>query len=141
MERIRILLADDHREMLSVVTGLLADEFDIVAAVENGRLAVEAAGDLDPDVIVLDMAMPVMHGLEAAVRLRDSGSRAKIIFLTVQAQAESIAAAFSAGALGYVLKSRIASDLVLAVREVVEGRIFSPMHAGVTAYIPIAVQP
>jgi DNA-binding NarL/FixJ family response regulator len=129
--RARILLADDHRGMLDIVARLLTEEFEIVAAVENGERAVEAAAALDPNVVILDISMPVMNGIEAAMRLKASGSRAKVIFLTVQAQAEFVSKAFSTGAFGYVLKPRLATDLIPAVREVLEDRTFPPQSPGI----------
>ena len=126
----RILLADDHQGFLATVVRLLAADFDVVGAVENGELAVQAAASLDPDVVVLDIAMPVMNGIEAACRLKKSGSRASVIFLTVQTQPDFVTAAFSAGALGYVLKPRLITDLVPAIREALEGRIFASSSLG-----------
>jgi DNA-binding NarL/FixJ family response regulator len=125
MQRARILLADDHQGMLDIVARLLTEEFDVIAAVENGKVAVEAAAALDPDVIILDISMPVMNGIEAALHLKKSGSRAKVVFLTVQARSDLVTTAFSTGALGYVLKPRLASDLLPAIREVLEDRVFS----------------
>lgn len=120
----RILLADDQKEMLETVAQLLQGEFVIVAAVENGKRVIEAVATLDPDVLVLDISMPIMSGLEAATRLKVSGAKAKVIFLTVYEDPDMVEAAFSAGALGYVLKGRIATDLVPAMREVLQDRIF-----------------
>jgi len=125
MVRARILLADDHEAILETVTRLLAADFDVVGAVENGELAVGAVAALDPDVVVLDISMPVMNGIEAASRLKKSGSRARLIFLTVQTQPDFVSAAFSAGGRGYVLKPRLGTDLVPAIREVLDGRIFA----------------
>ena len=131
MHRARILLADDCREILGIVAQVLAADFDIVAAVENGQLAVEAAATLDPDVVILDVAMPVMNGFEAATRLKTSGARAKVIFLTVHAQPEFMAAAFSAGARGYVCKPRLLSDLLPLVRKVLEDQTSSSLSPGI----------
>jgi len=125
------LLADDHQAVLGTVARLLAVDFDVVGAVENGELAVEAVVALDPDIVVLDISMPVMNGIEAASRLKKSGSRARVIFLTVQTQPDFVTAAFLAGALGYVLKPRVCTDLVPAIREVLEGRIFASPSLGI----------
>jgi len=122
--RIRILLADDQQEMLETVARMLEDEFDVVAAVANGERVIEAAIRLAPDLLVLDISMPVMNGLEAAARLKESGSEAKVIFLTVHEDPVIVEAAFSVGARGYVLKQRLAKDLILAIREALDGRIF-----------------
>ena len=121
----RILLADDHKAILETATRLLAADFNVVGAVENGERALEAAASLDPDVVVLDISMPVVNGFEAASRLKKSGSRAKVIFLTALTDQEFVNAAFSAGALGYVLKPRVGADLVPAIQTVLEGRAFA----------------
>jgi len=126
----RILLADDHQTVLKTVARLLAGDFDVVGAVENGKLAVEAVAALNPDIVVLDISMPVMDGLEAASLLKQSGSRTRVIFLTVQAQPEFVSAAFSAGAKGYVLKTYLITDLVPAIRQVLEGRVFASSSLG-----------
>jgi CheY-like chemotaxis protein len=81
--RIRILLADDQREILETVARLLKDEFDVIVTVANGERAIEAAVRLAPDLVVLDISMPVLNGIDAAACLKESGSRAKVIFLTV----------------------------------------------------------
>jgi DNA-binding NarL/FixJ family response regulator len=136
----RILLADDHEAILDTVARLLAVDFDVVGAVENGELAVQAVASLDPDVVVLDIAMPVMNGIEAASRLKNSGSRARVIFLTVQTQPDFVTAALSVGALGYVVKPCLNNDLVPAIREALEGRIFVSPSLGMdgTAAVRLA---
>ena len=121
----RILLADDHHEMLKKITETLESEFEIVAAVANGKQLIEAALHLDPDLIVLDISMPIVNGITAACHLRKSASRARVIFLTVHEDPVFVAAAVSAGALGYVLKHRVSIDLVPAVREVLQGHAFA----------------
>ena len=121
----RILLADDHHELLEKVAHLLESEFEILATVENGQRLLKAALELDPDLIVLDISMPVLNGIEAARRLKESHSRAKVIFLTVHEDAAFVTAAAVAGALGYVLKHRLISDLIPAVREVLLGHVFA----------------
>lgn len=122
--KIRILLADDQQEMLEAVTRLLEDEFDIVAAVENGEDAIEAVENLNPDLLVLDISMPVLNGLEAASRLQSSASGTKVIFLTVHEDIDFVEAAFLAGALGYVLKGRLTIELIPAIREALQGHVF-----------------
>ena len=121
----RILLADDHPEMLKKVAQLLEGDFEVVAAVENGERLIEAAINLDPDLIVLDISMPVLNGIEAACRLKESASRAKVIFLTMHEDPGFVTAAFSAGALAYVLKARLVTDLIPAIREVLQGHVFA----------------
>jgi DNA-binding NarL/FixJ family response regulator len=122
--RIRILLADDQPEMLEAVARLLEDEFDVIGRVTNGERAIGAAMRLTPDLLVLDISMPVLNGIEVAARLKESGSRARVIFLTVHEDPIIAEAAFSIGALGYVLKKRLATDLIPATREVLHGRNF-----------------
>ena len=124
MESPRILLADDESEMLEKVAELLHGEFDVVASVENGERAIEDVARFDPDLLILDISMPVLNGINAASRLKTSGSRAKVIFLTVHRDRDFVDAAFSAGALGYVLKTHLVTDLVPAVRLVLQGRVF-----------------
>ena len=125
MDLVRILLADDHHEILRRVANLLEDKFVILATVETGRRLNEAALNLDPDLIVLDISMPVISGIETARHLKESASRAKIIFLTVHEDAAFMTAAVSAGALGYVLKHRLFTDLIPAIHEVLQGHVFA----------------
>jgi DNA-binding NarL/FixJ family response regulator len=122
--RIRVLLADDHEDFLRKLRGELDPEFEIVGTAENGEDAIDAVRRLDPDILVIDMAMPVMDGIQATARLRDANCRAKIIFLTIHEQSEYVSAAFAAGATGYVTKRHLGSDLVLAIREVFRGHTF-----------------
>ena len=83
MDRIRVLLADDHEAMLDRVGRLLATEYDVVGTVTDGQQALDAAMELEPDVLVLDISMPVMNGIETARRLKEAGSETRIVFLTV----------------------------------------------------------
>jgi DNA-binding NarL/FixJ family response regulator len=122
--RARILLADDHIEMRSRVVQLLELEFDMLEPVADGRALLEKALELKPDVCLLDISMPIINGIEAATQLVKSGSTAKIIFLTIHADWDFVQAALKTGASGYVVKTRIASDLKAAVREVLAGRPF-----------------
>jgi DNA-binding NarL/FixJ family response regulator len=122
MGRIRVLLADDHQAVLERVRGLLGEDFDIVGAVSNGRDAVAETGRLDPDVLVIDISMPILNGLQAAHRLKTAHNRAKVVFLTVHKDEDFVSAALSAGASAYVVKSDIGSDLVSAIREALAGR-------------------
>ncbi len=128
MKRVRILLADDHTEMLKRVVHLLQSEFEVVGAVNDGQALLEAASKLRPDVVVLDISMPVMNGLEAADRLREAGSRAKVVFLTVHEEPDYIHESLAKGALCYVVKPRLTSDLVPAIKEALANRSFvSPL--------------
>jgi DNA-binding NarL/FixJ family response regulator len=134
LDRIRVLLADDHQDFLAVATRLLEPEFDVVKTVGNGRAVLDEAARLQPDVLVLDISMPVLNGIEAARRLKAAGCGAKIVFLTVHGDADYVRAALGAGAHGYVVKCRLASDLLPALREALAGRSFvSPSVSGAAA--------
>ncbi len=124
-KQVRILLADDHREMLTRVVHLLQDEFEVVGAVNDGQALIEAAAKLRPDVVILDISMPVMNGLEAAHRLKEAGSKAKVVFLTVHEDPDFIHESQVQGALGYVVKPRLTSDLVPAIKEALANRAFT----------------
>ena len=124
MAIIRVLLVDDNGEMLTDLRDELSAEFEIAGTAENGDQAVREIFRLDPDIVVLDITMPVMNGLQVASLLREKRSATKILFLTIHEEPEYISAAFSAGACGYVTKRRLASDLRVAIREVYDGRNF-----------------
>jgi DNA-binding NarL/FixJ family response regulator len=127
LSRVRVLLADDHENFLALEAQLLEPEFDVIEKVQDGRASLEQATRLQPDVLVLDITMPLVNGIEAAQQLRASGSEVKIVFLTVHSDAEYVREAVAAGALGYVIKSRMASDLLPALRAASAGReFFSP---------------
>ena len=121
---IRILLADDNDEILAEVRELLEKDFEIIGTVTNGQDAVEAVRLFNPDVLVMDIAMPVLDGIAASERICKIDGRPKILFLTIQESAEYVTAAFAAGASGYVTKRRLLNDLAHAIREVTEGRTF-----------------
>ena len=121
---LRVLLIDDDEAMLSCASAVLTPGCTVVGRAMNGPTALEAARTLQPQVIVLDISMPGMSGLEVAVRLRSSGSTAAVVFLTVHDEEEFVVAARAAGAIGYVVKPRLASDLMVAVREAEAGRPF-----------------
>ena len=124
MAIIRVLLVDDNGEMLTDLRDELSAEFEIAGTAENGEQAVREVFRLEPDIVVLDITMPVMNGLQVASLLREKRSATKILFLTIHEEPEYISAAFSAGACGYVTKRRLASDLRAAIREVYDGRNF-----------------
>ena len=124
MSRVRVLLADDHEAILEEVRALLQAEFDIVGAVNNGQEAVSEVCRLAPDVLVIDISMPIMDGLQTASRLRSSNCRTKILFLTVHQDQDYVSAALAAGASGYVTKSQLSTDLVPAIHEVLLGHTF-----------------
>ena len=121
----RVLLADDLPEMLENVARQLRGRFDIVGLAANGQQAIEAVAALDPDLLVLDISMPIVNGIQAATRIRDSRCRTKMIFLTVLDDPDYIDAAFAAGALAYVLKSRLATDLIPAIEAVLHGQEYA----------------
>jgi DNA-binding NarL/FixJ family response regulator len=103
---------------------MLGREFEMLEPVKDGSELLEAASRLQPDVCLLDISMPLLNGIEAAVRLKESGSKAKIIFLTIHEDPDFVMAAFKAGASGYVFKPRIVSDLRAAVKDVLAGRTY-----------------
>jgi DNA-binding NarL/FixJ family response regulator len=121
---VRVLLADDSPSMLEAARLILEPEFQIVGTVDDGQAVLKAMESLKPDVIILDICMGIMNGLEAARLLTRIGSKAKIVFLTVHKDQEFVEEAFSAGAVGYVIKPRLGTDLLVAVREAVMGHTF-----------------
>lgn len=124
MSSVRVLLADDHAGVRAYLQAKLGKVFEIVGAVEDGKQAVDAVLLLDPDVLVLDISMPVMNGFTASARLRDLRCKTKIVILTTYEDDGYIDAAFSSGANAYVTKDRLATDLVIAIREVLQGNTF-----------------
>ena len=124
MNRLRVLLADDHPAMLAQVESLLKDEFDVIGKVADGQALLEAAAELQPSVMIVDISMPIVDGIEAVRRLRAGGNTAKIVFLTVHEDADFANAALEAGGDGYVVKSRLATDLIDAIRDAIAGRQF-----------------
>jgi len=124
MNKTRVLLADDHTIVAEGLRSLLEDEFEFVGAVSDGRALLEAARDLRPDVIVADISMPLLNGLDAARQLKRDGATAKIVFLTMHAEAQLAAEAFRAGASGYLLKSSAGEELITAIHEVIKGRAY-----------------
>jgi len=120
----RLLLADDHAAMLGKSVRLLEGEFEIVGTVGNGLDLIQAASRLDPDVVVLDITMPGLDGIEAARRLQHAGVRAKLVFLTVHEDPDYVRAGMDAGAVAYVVKARLASDLIPAVHAALDGQRF-----------------
>ena len=121
MKRPRVLLADDHRMLSDGLKSLLQPHFDVVGIVSDGRELVAAAKRLEPDVVVLDISMPSLNGIEAAGQLRTARSRAKLVFLTMHREVTYAARALEAGAVGFVLKHSAASELVTAIHEALNG--------------------
>src|SRR5215217_3964386 len=124
MSRPRVLLADDHALILGAFEKLLAAEYDIVGQVADGRALVAAAETLRPDVIVLDISMPVLNGLEAGRQIKLKSRGVKLVFLTMIEDPDLAAEAFRAGASGYLLKRSAVSELGTAIREVLQGRSY-----------------
>lgn len=120
----RVLLVDDNPAILETAAKILTSQFDVVGAVDDGRSAIEACERLSPDVVVMDVSMPVLDGLEATRILRRTDPSIKVVFLTVDGSAELQQAALQAGACGYVLKRRMGADLVEAIRLALAGRQF-----------------
>jgi len=121
MNRPRLLLADDHTMFSQGLQSLLEDEFDLVGAVADGHALVEAARRLNPDVIIVDISMPVMNGLDAVRQLQKQGVTAKVIFLTMHADDRLLAEAFKCGGSGYVLKQSAGEELIAGIRQVLAG--------------------
>lgn len=121
----RVFLADDVQDIHVRVKELLREDFDIVGSAQNGQEAVQAVTVLNPDLLVLDISMPGLNGIQVASRLRESGCRSKVVFLTMHEDRDYVEAAFSVGALGYVVKSRIASDLIPALQGALRGQKFT----------------
>jgi DNA-binding NarL/FixJ family response regulator len=121
---LRILLADDNDEFLGAIRQELAQEFEIIGTVSNGQDAVDATLQFDPDVVVLDIAMPILNGIQASVRIHECNGRTKILILTIHENNEYVSAAFAAGVSGYVTKRSLLTDLGYAIRQVAEGCTF-----------------
>jgi len=127
-QKARLLLADDHTLVAEACKSLLEPEFDVVAIVNDGRALVRAAVELRPDVLVVDVAMPLLNGLDAGEQAKHALPQAKVVYLTMNASAEVAAEAFRRGAAGYLPKSAAASELITAVREVLRGKSYlSPL--------------
>lgn len=117
----RILLADDHPPLLEAASALLKPHFEVVGIVTDGAMLVSEALRLRPDVIVTDITMPVVTGIDAVIQLRKSWSSAKVVFLTVHSEEEFLRACMAEGASGYVLKSRMRTHLIPAIDAALEG--------------------
>ncbi len=124
MKRTRILIADDHILILEAFKRLLEPEFDVVGTVADGRALLAAAIELKPDVIVLDISMPLLNGLDAGKQIKKSSPSVKLIYLTMDQDPELAAEAFRLGASGYILKNSSARELPYAIREGVNGRYY-----------------
>ncbi len=131
MKRARVLLADDHKIVAAGLKGILEPEFELVGTVQDGRALLKAARELRPDVIVVDISMPLLNGIEAVRQLKKANDRAKVVFLTMHPDVTYASRAFEAGASGYVLKHSAPAELLTAIREALQGRTYvTPMIAG-----------
>ena len=131
MRRPRVILADDHRIVAEGLKSLLADDFDVVAVVEDGRALLEAAGKLRPDLVVADIGMPHVNGIEATIRLKRDEPGIKVVILTMHREEAYARRALEAGASGYVLKVAASAELVLAINAALAGKTFvTPELAG-----------
>ena len=130
-KRPRVLLADDHRMVAEALTNLLSGEFDLVGVVEDGRQLIEAAGELRPDVIVADITMPHLNGIDALMRLREEGDQVPVVFLTMHRDVTFARRALDAGASGFVLKHSAPAELVAALHAALQGKTYlTPQLAG-----------
>ncbi|HEX7333878.1 MAG TPA: response regulator transcription factor [Pyrinomonadaceae bacterium] len=128
MKRTRLLIADDHVMFAQGLESLLGDEFDLLGTAGNGEELVEATLRLRPDVILVDISMPVLNGFDAVRRIRAGGIATKVIFLTMHDDATLLAEAFRCGASGYILKQAAGEELANAIREVAHGNNYvSPL--------------
>jgi len=122
--RARILIADDHNLVAELCKRLLETEFDVIEVVGDGRALVRSAIELKPDVIVLDIAMPVLNGLDAGRQVKEILPSVKLVFLTMNPDPQVAAEAFAIGASGYLLKTCAVSEMVIAVRDVLRGKTY-----------------
>ena len=130
-KRPRVLIADDHLLVAEALKSLLSDEFDLVGVVGDGRELVEAAGKLKPDVIVADVTMPHLNGIDALAQLRTRGDRVPVVFLTMHNDVTFARRALQAGASGFVLKHSASTELIAALRAALAGKTYlTPQIAG-----------
>ena len=131
VSRPRVLLADDHLLVAEGVKSLLSDEFELVGVVEDGRALIEAARKLRPDVIVADITMPHLNGIDALAQLKQDDEQVRVVFLTMHPEVAYARRALEAGALGYVLKHSAPSELIAAIRAALDGKTWlTPAVAG-----------
>jgi DNA-binding NarL/FixJ family response regulator len=131
MGRARVLLADDHRIVAEGLRALLEPEFELVGIVEDGRAMLDSAEKLRPDVVVVDVSMPLLNGIEAVRQLKKKNKDIAVVFLTMHVDVTYAASAFEAGASGYVLKHSAPSELITAISSALKGRTYiTPLLAG-----------
>ncbi len=127
----RVVLADDHAMVVAGLSRLIESEYELAGTAENGRALLEVARETRPDVIVVDISMPLLNGIEAVRELKRAGIGAKVIILTMHSDVSLATEALEAGASGYLLKQSAAEELLTALREVIKGRTYvTPMIAG-----------
>ena len=137
--RLRVVLADDHPMMLEGLRKLLKPDFEVVGAVSDGRALLEAAERLQPDLVITDISMPGMDGLEATRQLRAIVPGVRVLVLSVHTEPSWVRAAFEAGACGYLSKTSAADEIETAVREVLQGNFYvSPVVTRAAIFIPVA---
>ena len=124
MHKPRILLADDHALVLEGFRRILEDQYELVGTVEDGRALLEAAKTLQPDLVILDVSMPLLNGIDAAAQLKKVQPKTKIIFVTMHADRDYVRSAFEAGASGYLLKRSAVDELEQAIRAVLAGHSY-----------------
>lgn len=124
MPKPRILLADDHALVLEGFRRILEQHYELVGSTEDGRALVEAAKKLQPDIVILDVSMPLLNGIDAALQLRKVCPRSKLIFVTMHADTDYVRSAFEAGASAYVLKRSAVDELEQAIRAVMAGHSY-----------------
>src|SRR5512147_3147272 len=131
MKRPRVLIADDHRIVAEGLRGLLEPEFELIGIVEDGRALLSVAEKLRPDVIVADISMPLLNGIEAVRQIKRTNEDIKVVFLTMHPDVTYAASAFEAGASGYVLKHSAPAELLTAIQSALRGRSYvTPLLAG-----------
>src|SRR5512136_556095 len=124
MNRPRVLLADDHKIVTEGLRGLLEPEFELVGTVEDGRALLAAAEKLRPDVIVADISMPLLNGIDSVRQIKKAHGEIKVVFLTMHPDVTYAVSAFEAGASGYVLKHSAPTELVAAIRSALNGKTY-----------------
>jgi DNA-binding NarL/FixJ family response regulator len=131
MKKARILLADDHKIVAEGLRSMLESEFELVGIVEDGRALIKAAQKIQPDIIVADISMPLLNGIEAVHQIKKINPDIKVVFLTMHPDVTYASRAFEVGASGYVLKHSAPSELVMAIHEAIKGRTYvTPLIAG-----------
>lgn len=122
--RPRVVIADDHPQTLHVVSAMLREQFQVVAAVEDGDLVLDAVEEFHPELVILDICMPRLDGLSTARELRTKGFPGCIVFLTIQQDEDYLSAALAVGARAYVIKSQMKADLLHAIDQALAGNTF-----------------